>query len=75
MPLESLVLLTSQCCVRLKTDIWEIADKYGWNYNDASEFIGCRKRPTVKMLRDLAKEFEIREEWLEQILGAFGEKI
>jgi hypothetical protein len=70
MPLESLVLLISQCCVQFDIDIWKIADKHGWTYKDASEFIGCRKKPTVKMLHDLAKELEMREEWLRQILEA-----
>ena len=68
MALESLVLLISQYSVQRKTNIWEIADRHGWTYEDASEFIGCRKKPTVKMLRDLAKEFEMSDEWLKQIL-------
>lgn len=74
MPLESLVLLISQCCVQFKTNIWEIADKYGWNYEDVSEFVGGRKSPTAEMLSDLAKEFGMREEWLWQILEASPRK-
>lgn len=70
MALESLVLLISQCCGQFETNIWEIADKHGWTYEDTSEFIGRRKKPTAQMLCDLAKEFGMREEWLWQILEA-----
>ena len=68
MPLNSLVRLVSLRCVEYKTDIWEISDKYGWTYEDTAEFIHCHKKPSAKMLCDLAKEFEMRVEWLGQIL-------
>jgi len=72
MPLNSLVRLVSLRCAEYKTDIWEISDKYGWTYEDATEFIRCRKKPTAKMLCDLAKEFETRAEWLGEILEHQG---
>ena len=55
-------------CLEYKTDIWGVADKYGWTYEETAEFIRCRRKPTAKMLCDLAREFEIRAEWLEEIL-------
>jgi hypothetical protein len=68
MPLETLVRLVSVRCAENKTDIWHIADKYRWSYEETAEFIGCRKMPTVKMLRDIAYEFETKSDWLKEIL-------
>jgi hypothetical protein len=70
MALESLVRLISRRCVEYKTDIWHIADKYRWSYEETSEFVECRSMPTSRMLKDIAHEFETKAESLKEILKA-----
>jgi hypothetical protein len=68
MSLESLVKDVSRRCVEFETNLWEIADRHRWLYEDASDFVCSRREPTSKMLRDLAKEFHTKAESLKEML-------
>jgi len=68
MSLESLVREVQRRCVEFDTNVWEIADRHRWEYEDAFDFIGGYREPTQKMLRDLAREFHIRAECLRETL-------
>ena len=68
MSLESLVRFVSVRCTEDKTDIWHIADKYRWSYEDAADFIMCCASPSSRMLRDLAREFHTKTEALKERL-------
>jgi len=68
MSLESLLKEVFFHCVEHETNIWEIADRHRWIYEDAFDFICCRREPSPKMLRDLAKEFHVKPASLKETL-------
>jgi hypothetical protein len=70
MSLESLIRTVSNRCGRKGSTIWTLGYKYGWSVEDADEFIRGMKRPSAKMIRDIAKEFEWPVDYVQQQLDS-----
>ena len=46
----------------------QMAKRNGWSHDEVLAFVRCQKKPSVKMLRELAGELDVTAEELERIL-------
>lgn len=70
MALEDLVRYIGRCCAEKpnRPSLYEMAQKYNWEAEDVLAFLRCQRRLSMKMLRELCRELEIRPEYAEKLL-------
>lgn len=70
MALTDLVRYVGRCCAEKpnRPSLYEMAQKYHWEADDVLAFLRCQRRPSMKMLRQLCRELDIRPEYAEELL-------
>lgn len=58
MALDNFVRLISGLAARKPMSLYQVARRHNWNRDDVEKLLRCERRPTEKMLKDIAKEFD-----------------
>lgn len=71
MSLHELVRYVSRCCAQKPNcgNLYEMASKYDWDTDDVLAFLRAHKAPSKKMLREMAKELDLKVDELQRILN------
>lgn len=58
MALDSFVRLIGDLAAKKPMSLYQVAARHNWNREDVEKLLRCERRPTEKMLKDIAKEFD-----------------
>lgn len=68
--LPDLVRYVARCCAEKpnRPSLYEMAQKYDWEAGDVLAFLRCQQKPSMKMLRELCRELDIRSDYAVELL-------
>lgn len=68
MSLDGMILYVSQLCARRGVSVYTIARRNKWEDGAARALLRHERAPTPKMLKDLARELDVRDDDLRSSL-------
>lgn len=58
MALDNFIRLISDLAAKKPMSLYDVARRHNWNREDVDKLLLCERKPTEKMLKDMAKEFD-----------------
>jgi hypothetical protein len=68
MALREVVIYVSSICMMKTTNLYALAEHYGWEQEDVLAFLRSEREPSKKMLREMAAALDLKAEYLTAML-------